>query len=303
MVKKALIVLSITFLALMMSINDRIAHARFDHLAQQRNVSLLSGDWVFPDRVDLKSELLSAFKAYFNVETTEALYTLADFRDVLDAATTTDNPNLPNTAYQLADVFVEGVKFDVDGIYDRTERTSLGFLRPVDRTLDNGSPLYSLKGDTEPETEDDDPFTVYDVENTETGNTTSFRMDNAIELTSSDPIPFTSVSFYALMGLRESGEDLTPRELVFSVSDTKDGSYTVIASISVETLPENEQVFDGSPQSHAFPFYEIELDQSLIDAMPEDGYYLRIYYDGRAERGDRGAQPRSRVIIDNLTID
>ncbi len=298
MVKKLFIVWSLGMAFLLLAITARPAYAVFDHLNATNTPNIPIGEWTLLSDVDPKEEFDNAFLSFFGEATLAGLYNNQDFLDLLEASSTTGNFN-GGATYSIENVLIDSIRFDVTGIYERASRTSLGFLRPIDRTLENGTPIYGLKGAL-PSSEADDPFSAYDVLNTVTDNNSSIRLDNEVIVTTHLPVAnLTAIEFYEIMGLIEDNNDGTePRTLTISIATDKAGPFETVASFTVTAYG---VTYTGNPVSTAFTFRQFNLTTQQINDQPADGYYVRFVYDGGV-RGRGNNITRSRVIIDDLTF-
>jgi len=288
----------LTFAIVLINVSTHHAYGLFDDLNKTESRSIKSGTWQFTTPSVILDAFNEAFLSYFNVDTVDALYTNQSFLDLLEASSTTGN--VAAASYSLENVFIGNYSFDINGVYERQSRTSLGFLRPLNYENENNAMIYPLKGEI-PQSTDDDPFTVTDVKNALSEDSVAFRLDNEITITTHQPIEnLSAISFYALMGNRENGDDnLAVRPLVVSVGASKDGPFETIGTFTIERLAENDNLFTGNLVERDFPYYHFELSAQLLQDMPEDGYYVRLFFAGGIE-GRGGNVTRSRVIIDNL---
>ncbi len=260
------------------------------------------GAFEFPTALDdLGEEVRNAFFDLFGVTNLSDLYNNTSFQNIMSAASCIRSGCSIANNYTLNDVQIQNYSWRVEGLYvqQQNSRGSIGFLRQIDRTLDNGVPIYPV---LPPLTTDpnDNYFIAYDVLNTATNNNSSIRLDNRIQLTTESPVSnLSKISFYALRGLQSNANDnLANRSIVVSIS--ADGvNFTPIRSQTITAPTTN--IYTGTPVSQAFPFYEFELTQNQIDNMPTEGYYVRILFNGEV-LGNGNNATRSRVIIDELTI-
>lgn len=300
MVKKlvfAMILAQIAFLSMVPK-----AYAFFDDTNRFVLVNISIGQWDLPVTLeDLDTEIIDSFLESLGITTLTDLYNNPTFQNTMGAASCTGTGCASATNYTIEGVNINGILFDVNGIAtEQSGRRSVGFLRVVDRTLDNNAPLYPLLPDVAT-VETDNYFNVYDIENSQTSNQFSIRLDNEINIITTNPITnLQSVSFYALRGLRLNVDDvLTNRTVTVAISTDKI-NWVTIGNAQV-TGPTGSDLYANQVRTQAFPFYQYNLTQNQINNEPPNGYYVRISYNGGIE-GRGGNASRSRVIIDELTF-
>lgn len=293
-----------------------MAYGYFDHRDSFKTETIPLGNWdfVMPDPYTIiDEELISAFTSLYGVETLAELYQNPVFQTIMDAASKTSNggSSYTGTGYLVQDVMISGLQWDVQGVnVSSSGNASLGFMRQINRQVNaNGSLIHTV---VPPATSSPLPYPEYnyfvasDVRNSLTNNTYGFRMDYQISMTTNEPIArLSGISFYALRGLLSSStEKMSNRTFTVQVSPTgAEGSFINVGTTKTSTsVPTANEVFDPTnPLSYPFPYYQFDLSASQISAMPAEGYYVRIVFDGGVS-GNGSNATRSRLVIDDLRI-
>ncbi len=304
--RKLLTVLSLLVVVVFLNVAT-FARGHFDDLSVNTLQTIRIGEWTVPEEV-LNEDLETAFMLYFGAETLEELYSNPTFQDIMYTVasnSTGGGVSAEDVEYSIDGFGLGNYSWRVDGFFNRQSgNISLGFVRQINRLLENGTTAYPL---FPPQTNDPEEafFTAYDIKNSLTDNQFGFRLENRSQITTMEPIQdLSAISFYALRGLlATNNERLSARNIEVLISPTgEDGTFVSLGTQLVENPPSANEVYNpNNPVSHPFPYYTFTLTENQQTNAPEDGYYIRIIYYGQAQGSGRNAT-RSRVVIDQLTI-
>jgi len=282
-IKKIHVLILIIFTVLLNAVS--FGYGYFDNLSLNDVGNLITiGNWTTNTGDDSIGTSITTY-----IDTAIAADPNSPLQDIYD-----QSGNLSKVTVTIEDITMYGIVWDIFGIGTSTPSTTLGYVSLINRVEDGaGTPIHDIVPDAPTTTlpyPEYNYFTAYDVKNTATNNELSIRLNYGVTMTTDTIISnMTQVSFYASIGLIDTGDAISLVSRPFFVQVSEDGiNWTQIGTASPQIPSSNE---------YAFNFYSYNIPSQLLNK----DLFLRISFQGEAFKNGK-VRSMSRLVIDEISI-
>lgn len=263
-----------------------VAYGFFDMTTRNENESLSTGYWDFEPQSNNHSFPIE-FDLFVQNSIESGYYR---YKEIY-----TQNPSSYSTI-NVNNITLYDQEWDFKSYSWSYGNSVVGYPQLIDReTNDEGNPLYEINPNYE-FYNSYQYFIANDVQNSYTNNQYSLRLNYYMSMTSTEPIEdFTSLSFYAMLGLSDEDEIELRDDTILYVQFSGNGyNWKTVGRVYPEKSYNEVEDFN---------FYTFYKPNSL---KKYDDIYIRLFYAGYPRKthisGNYFEYQYGRVVIDDFSI-